>query len=167
MPEPTTLLRDEAGGITVIALLMLALLTVIGISASNTSTTEVQITANAQDYQIAFYAAESGWTEGVVWLEGLGSAPQEINTTDDNIVKNFGGWGEDVLNDTFSNGTQDGTVDGTADGTPYWYRITYLSDVRAQGNDRSYRRFTYTSRSNAARTQQIDVRLSKIYRVGY
>ena len=60
MPEPTTLLKDEAGGITVIALLMLALLTVIGISASNTSTTEVQITTNAQDYQIAFYAAESG-----------------------------------------------------------------------------------------------------------
>jgi Tfp pilus assembly protein PilX len=55
----------------VVALLMLALLTLIGIAASNTSTTEVQIASNEQEIRIAFYAAETGLNVGRRFLSDL------------------------------------------------------------------------------------------------
>ena len=44
----------------VIAMIILALLTIIGISATNISITEVQVSTNAMLHNIAFYAADSG-----------------------------------------------------------------------------------------------------------
>jgi hypothetical protein len=55
----------------VVALLMLALLTIIGIAASNTSTTEVQISSNEQENRIVFYAADTGLNVGRLFLNDL------------------------------------------------------------------------------------------------
>jgi Tfp pilus assembly protein PilX len=162
MTQANALLRNENGSIIVVGVLLLTLLTVIGLSASRTSTTEVQITTNAQNYQMAFYVADSGWKEGALWLDDQAAAPLQINTTGD-VVRNFGGGAADVLNDTFPDGTEDRVVEQI----PYWYQVTYLSDQRAPGNDSSYRRFNYGISSIADRTQQIDVRISKVCRVGY
>lgn len=53
--------RDhEQGSITVIALIMLALLTIIGVSASKTAEIDIQIAGNHKYYEIAFYHADSG-----------------------------------------------------------------------------------------------------------
>jgi hypothetical protein len=64
-------LRTEGGSVMVVALLMLALLTVIGIAASNTSTTEMQISANEQQNRIVFYAADAGLNVGRQFLTDL------------------------------------------------------------------------------------------------
>jgi hypothetical protein len=52
--------NNENGYVLVIAIMILTLLTIIGISASKTSTTEVRTSTNSLLYERAFYTAESG-----------------------------------------------------------------------------------------------------------
>ena len=52
--------RDERGFAIIVALIMLAIITVIGIAATRTSETETRIAANERLYNTAFYAAEAG-----------------------------------------------------------------------------------------------------------
>jgi len=56
----TTITNHEKGSIMFVALLILVLLSIIGLSATNDSTTEVQIATNDQLSKIVFYAAEAG-----------------------------------------------------------------------------------------------------------
>ena len=53
-------LINEQGSVMVVALLMLSLLTIIGISAAKTSGIETQIAANEKFHKTAFYNADSG-----------------------------------------------------------------------------------------------------------
>jgi hypothetical protein len=52
--------ENQEGFIIIAAVMMLALLTIIAVSALNTSTTEVKIATNELLYEKSFYAAESG-----------------------------------------------------------------------------------------------------------
>ena len=63
--------KSENGSVLVVALLMMVLLTLIGISASNTSTTEMQISSNEQLNRMVFYAAEAGLNVGRQVLSDL------------------------------------------------------------------------------------------------
>jgi type IV pilus assembly protein PilX len=64
-------LRNSQGATLIIGLLTLVLLSLIGIAATTTSRTEVQITGNDKMYKEAFYAAEFGLTQGEAVLEAL------------------------------------------------------------------------------------------------
>jgi len=64
MLKITSILKNQQGNITVIALIILTLLTVIGIASTNMSRTEVQVSTNAMLHNIAFYAADSGIEAG-------------------------------------------------------------------------------------------------------
>ena len=50
----------ENGSVLVVALMILVLLTVMGISATKTSEIEIQIAGNEQFHKVAFYNADSG-----------------------------------------------------------------------------------------------------------
>jgi hypothetical protein len=52
--------KSQEGYIIIAAVMVLALLTIIAVSALNTSTTEVKIATNELLYEKTFYAAESG-----------------------------------------------------------------------------------------------------------
>ena len=65
--------HNEAGSILVIAMVSLALLTVIGIAAITTGTLEREISGNEKTYQEAFYAAELGLAAGETTLESFPS----------------------------------------------------------------------------------------------
>lgn len=52
--------NGQEGSVIIIVMIVLALLTIIGISATNMSTTEQKIAGNDKNYKIAFYHAESG-----------------------------------------------------------------------------------------------------------
>lgn len=52
--------KDEQGSVLIVALLILVLLTVIGISATTTTNIETQISGNDKFHKIAFYNADSG-----------------------------------------------------------------------------------------------------------
>jgi len=53
-------LNNQNGSVMVVAIMVLTMVTLIGISASRTSQIESRIAANDQFYWIAFYNAESG-----------------------------------------------------------------------------------------------------------
>ncbi len=53
------LLKNEDGFVLVIALIMMGLLILLGVSASTTTEIEMQIAGNERSHQIAFYAAEA------------------------------------------------------------------------------------------------------------
>lgn len=63
------LVGNEEGTVLIIALLMLVLLTVIGISASTISNIEMQVAGNEKFYKIAFFAADGGTEAGAELLE--------------------------------------------------------------------------------------------------
>ena len=67
----SSIINNQQGSVVVIAMIIMVLLTVLGISATTTSTTEVQISTNAVLYNIAFYTAESGIEAGRTVLSSL------------------------------------------------------------------------------------------------
>ena len=69
MQQTNTILNGENGSIILLALIMLALLTVIGLSSSHTSIMESRIATNEQLYNIAFYKADGGAETGMVLIE--------------------------------------------------------------------------------------------------
>ena len=62
--------ENEKGSITVLAVVLLMLLTLLGIAATTTSSIEVQIAGNELRHNLAFYSAEAAkaW---VIWNPGL------------------------------------------------------------------------------------------------
>jgi Tfp pilus assembly protein PilX len=177
MQTKRSILSNEKGSIIVVAVIVMALLTILGISLSRTSTTEVMISNNTQRHQLVFYAADSGWKRGAIYLQNFGDTPPPYagNSNDDSIVKNFGsnGFTPDNYNMDFPNGTQDGFLGNELgvnnNNIPYWYQIEHLpAETRVvPGSGKDYRLHIYRVRSVAARTQEIQVLLSKIYKGGY
>jgi len=64
------MLKSEDGSVLVIAMIMLVLLTLIGISAITTSTIEVQISANERIYKMNLCVAEGASMECIQRLRG-------------------------------------------------------------------------------------------------
>ncbi len=65
-PSP---LNNQNGAMMIVTVLVLALLTIIGLTAATTSTTELQIAANNRNHHKAVYAAESGISHMVAILQ--------------------------------------------------------------------------------------------------
>ena len=89
MIKKYSILNNEDGSVIILALLMLAILTILGVSSTNTSTTELKIVRNEQLYQIHFDQAESGADEAMERIE------QEKNT--DQLFPSMTGY--DWIND--------------------------------------------------------------------
>ena len=68
------ILTNDRGSVLIIALLVLVLLTIIGISATNTTTTDIQIASNEKVHSMAFYAADAGIEVGRALLNDLKTA---------------------------------------------------------------------------------------------
>ena len=60
MPKNTPERSQEQGSVTVIALIILVVLTLIGLSASRTADIEIKIAANQIPFKRGFYVAEGG-----------------------------------------------------------------------------------------------------------
>ncbi len=56
----TSVIDNQSGSVLVVALMILVLLTVIGITASTTTNIEIQVANNEKLYKTAFYAADGG-----------------------------------------------------------------------------------------------------------
>jgi len=63
------LLKNENGSVMVLALVMLALLTLLGIAATTTSTIEIQVAGNEKLYKENFYRAEAAVMENAQRIE--------------------------------------------------------------------------------------------------
>ncbi len=67
--HPFSLLNNQRGSALIIALLMLVVLTLIGISATTTTTFELQISGNDKLYKRSFFAADGGTSAGSELIE--------------------------------------------------------------------------------------------------
>lgn len=69
MIQMIAIFKKDDGSVMVAAMLILVLLTIIGISATTMSNSELNITANAQLHKMVFFTAESGWHVMANWLD--------------------------------------------------------------------------------------------------
>ena len=81
----TTRLKNEDGSIMVIALLIMAVLTILGISAIDTSNVEIQIAGNDRIYKDNFYKAEAASVAAAQTLENM-SAGQLGDISDETWI---------------------------------------------------------------------------------
>jgi Tfp pilus assembly protein PilX len=107
--------KNEQGSILVIALLILTLLTLIGISASNTTQIEMQISRNDRQHKAIFYAAEAGIDHARALLGARLAANNRSNIATGSPLKwtfallgpdEAAGGNDDATGTTFANGTQ-------------------------------------------------------------
>ena len=78
--EKTPLLKDETGSVIVLALIMLVILTLMGISATTTSTIEVQIAGNEYKYKRNLYTAEAAAMQSAQMIENAGETQLKDRT---------------------------------------------------------------------------------------
>ncbi|MEA1866847.1 MAG: PilX N-terminal domain-containing pilus assembly protein [Thermodesulfobacteriota bacterium] len=82
-------LRDEKGSTLLFAIIILVLLTLIGIAATNTSTIEIQIAGNERVYKEAFYNADAGISYVVAECPPIGD-PYTVHTVIEDDLDNDG-----------------------------------------------------------------------------
>lgn len=103
-----------------------------------------------------------------MWLENQGAPPAKANPGTSNIVKN---WGNAAGNDppptiqAVINAPDNNSLSMYS--VPYWYQIEYMQNGIVPGSGSGWREFAYNAKSNANQTQEIEVTLAKIFRVGY
>ena len=133
MRRPLSLLKSQEGGVTiVIAIMILALLTIIGIASLNTSNTEVRIAGQESVYQQNFYRAEGATLEAVELMEnesnlktaGLSWLELTVGSVDSNDIYDTSFWqsgngtvtpqASAALADTQFMVVSEGTVTGTS-----------------------------------------------------
>lgn len=83
MKQPCSRLRDEKGSTLVLALMILVILTLIGIAATNTSTIEIQIAGNERAYKEAFFKADAGVSYVVAECPPVSSFPIFLDIDND------------------------------------------------------------------------------------
>ena len=126
-------LTNEKGSALILALLILVLLTLMGISATTTSTIEVQMAGNEKFHDMAFYAAESGWQTSLNWLDRQYPA----------VTQNLG-WDEE--SETFieaNYNTPDYIVLAEDNDTEYSVKIEFVGTRAVPGYGTNFRRFNY------------------------
>ena len=169
-------LNNKKGFALISTLLVLAVLTVIGIAVTNSTTFELKIAGNEKVAAQRFYAADSGWKQSGPYLNAKATAPIIKNLTlktgdtsyDWNnyyykLIRNFGDGANGTLNEDFP----DTDVDGAITNIPYWYRVIYQDDSQAIAFGDGYRDFQYQVDCNANNNAQVNTGVKKVYRVGY
>lgn len=69
---------NERGAVLLVALIILVVMTILGITATQTTIVEEKMAGNLRDKDVAFRAAEAGLQEGLTYLDRL-AGPPEVN----------------------------------------------------------------------------------------
>lgn len=178
MNMPENILQNEKGSVMIIAVVMLVLITLMGLSVSRLANVDVQIAKNEREYVQDFYTADSAWREAIQWLDTRASVPMLINRdlfvngdqdsalykTHALNIRNYGDGDEAEYNDSFT-----GTQDGTLGSVNYWYKIAYLNEGAQEGLTgpdewHKYFHFKITSVVNGA--ERVEVTVRKLFETG-
>ncbi len=124
------MLKNEDGSILVVALIMLVLLTLIGISATEISRIDIQIAGNEMVYKENFYQADAAVMQAMQAMENSdldASPPSWLATTpmaiSDDQIRNADNWKATG----FPNGTRPGTA--TLPGTNMVKMVAVLQGI--------------------------------------
>ena len=112
MKTMTTIFKNEQGSVLVMAIMVLALLTIVAFTATRTSNIEVQISGNELLHQKYFFTAEAGIARAIKQLEQpFVNANAPLVRTGSPATWNFAFLGTDQ-----ALGTGDDAVDSDGDG---------------------------------------------------
>ena len=128
---------NEKGSALILALLILVLLTLMGISATTTSTVGVQMAGSEKFYEMAFYSAESGWQRALNWLDNQYPGVTQ-NLRWDDETKNF----IQVVGN-FEEAIADGIPLAEDNDTEYKVKMEFAGTAPVPGYGTSFRRFNY------------------------
>ena len=133
-------IANDRGSALVVALLVLVLLTLMGISATTTSTIEVQMAGNEKFHDMAFYAAESGWQRALNWLDRRlpGDTWKYMDWDGEKFIK-FEGDFDDFTEDA----GKVATIFAEDNRTAYYIKIESLKTTPVPGYGTNFRRFNY------------------------
>lgn len=84
----------------IMALLLVVVMTILGVSAMQGAVMEERMAGNAHDHNMAFQSAESGLRDAAAWLLGIAARPTP-NSSATNGVYAIGTLGDAVLDYTF------------------------------------------------------------------
>lgn len=170
------IMKDEKGSVLIVALVILVLITIMGLTVTRNADIDIQIAKNEREYVQEFYTADSAWREAIQWLDTRASAPAHVNRVlyisgDTNNseyynVRNYGDGASDVTNITFPEGTQDGTL-GSLD---YWYKVASIPQIDPKtvpGFSGNFLNFSYVISGVAEGAQRVDVTVTKVLKQGY
>jgi Tfp pilus assembly protein PilX len=107
MGKNTSVLKNEKGAVIVFALMILLIVTIVGLSSSRTSTTELLIVRNEGVYKQNLYLAEGAAQEAIqrIWNTSRSDPSQLINRSpawlnnDTLDMMDFGNWDSDGVDD--------------------------------------------------------------------
>ena len=88
-------LRNEDGAVLVVALIVLVLVTILGITISSTSEVELQIAGNDMRYKENLYRAEAAAMECAQFMDETGEIDTSIS--DDYIIPYGGDDGDEIF----------------------------------------------------------------------
>ncbi len=83
-------LQEENGSVMIAALLVMALLTLIGTMSINNTTTELQIATNEIRHKQDMHRAEAAVMEGLKKVQGIAADPVNRHKIKDEDLKGFG-----------------------------------------------------------------------------
>jgi len=139
MKHIVSICANEKGSALVLALLILVLLTLMGISATTTSTVGIQMAGGEKFYEMAFYSAESGWQRALNWLDDqyLGDVRNRVwnGTTFEEVPGSLEE--EDSVGITLANDNN----------TQYFVKIELAGTAPVPGFSTSFRRVNYKVKS--------------------
>ena len=172
-------IQNENGSVLIVAVVLLIVITIMGLSVSRLSDVDVQIAKNEREYVENFYAADSAWREAIQWLDTRAQAPALVNkglfvggASDGEAlnVRNYGDGGDGVYNSGFGTGTEDGILGSGARTVKYWYKIAYLDEAAMAGEKaplfgEGFRKYAFVITS-VANNQRVDVTVTKILPTG-
>lgn len=82
-PAPrATARQDQRGAALVVSLLMLLVMTIIGVSATQSNVLQEKMVHNMADQNRAFQASEAGLLDGAAWVDSLTEANEPVPSTD-------------------------------------------------------------------------------------
>ena len=129
------IITNEEGSVLIVALVILVLITIMGLTVTRNADIDIQIAKNEREYVQEFYTADSAWREAIQWLDTRASSPAHVNRTlfvsgeTDNPeyynVRNYGNGPSGTTNNTFPDDTEDGTL-GSLD---YWYKVASIPQI--------------------------------------
>ncbi|MFQ3228998.1 PilX N-terminal domain-containing pilus assembly protein [Reinekea sp.] len=79
-------LRQQAGAVLIVALSLLVILTILGISVMESSVIEERMAGNNLDYNLAFQSAESALRAGEDWISQRTQRPATTNVPTPGVV---------------------------------------------------------------------------------
>lgn len=127
-----SLLIDESGSVVILALIMLVLLTLVGTSASNTASIEVQMAGNERVYKQNFFLADATASQAFQWIEDLPDPTSDADIQGSSLKYQSGG-ANTLFNDVTGNWVNLSTDTGKA-GYNNLYSLVVHTGVAAGGS---------------------------------